>query len=178
MIDSAPRILVLTLGGTIDAQVYPLEEYAYPAQAIPACNNAAFSALQSLFPKIEYVQNQICEKDSKDLSEDDLRSLTDNIMKAKDFERIIVTMGTDRMRETALDIKSRMTAPPCPVIFTGAIWPLSNGEDISDGYENLTLAVNGKPNADDKIYIAMSGHFAPPEKLIKNFNAKRFDLSS
>jgi L-asparaginase/Glu-tRNA(Gln) amidotransferase subunit D len=168
------KILVLTLGGTIDALAYPSEDDAYPITARPSGTNAAFRAIQNLMESgARLEQILICEKDSKNLSADDINTLSQHIGNAHGFDRIVITMGTDKMREVALEIQGKIITPSCPVIFTGAIWPISNGKEITDAYDNLELALKAA-DLQNKIYIAMSGFCEPPETLIKDFSAKRF----
>lgn len=170
-------ILVLTLGGTIDAQPYPEDTALYPANAIPSGQNAAFEALKSMCDACtNLTQIKLCDKDSKDLNADDMNALCGYINSASGYERIIVTMGTDKMRDVALTIKSHIPRPPCPIIFTGAIWPISNGAEKTDAFENLELALCQKTVLENGTYIAMSGYRAPPEDLIKDFSKKRFVL--
>lgn len=178
MSDAQRDILVLTLGGTIDAQPYPEDTALYPANAIPSGQNAAFEALKSMCDAQHrnLTHIKLCDKDSKDLNADDINALCGYINNASGYERIIVTMGTDKMRETALTIKSHIPHPPCPIIFTGAIWPISNGAEKTDAFENLELALSQKNTLENGTYIAMSGYCAPPEDLIKDFSKKRFDL--
>lgn len=107
---------MITLGGTIDALPYPLEECSYPGMAIGAGDNAAFKALQSLCDQhTELTQIKLCNKDSKDLIDHDIQLLNGYINGASGYERIIVTMGTDKMRDTALAVQSaeRLALPCC-----------------------------------------------------------------
>ncbi len=174
------NFLVLSLGGTIDAKAYPEGEGDYPSDATPSNSNGGFIVLEELVNKrgnITLSQLRICNKDSKDITEDERGTLLDKIQSTA-AERIIVTMGTDTMTETAQWLKAHLTAPPCPVIFTGAIWPLANGAGKSDGYQNLESAAFENPDIKNGIYIAMSGLFEEPKNIYKDFEQKKFVLVS
>ena len=133
------RILVLTLGGTIDAKAITGE---YPKYTAQDDKNAAFQALlqirDSLNKGTTFDQSIIANKDSKNLDEKDFSRLENEIQHAHNYDRIIVTIGTDRLAPTAKEIQEKFESGnlelPCPVIFTGAMWPIANGPDKSDGF--------------------------------------------
>ena len=83
-------------------------------------------------------------------------------------------MGTDRMTETARELRMKVIeALSCPVVFTGSIWPLANG-DKSDAQDNLRLALFHQPESAPDVYIAMNGLFKPCTDIEKDFEQKKF----
>lgn len=168
--------LLITLGGTIDSAPYPEEDGQYPKNATPTGENRAYQALKDIFERkakgcvLEHIS--LADLDSKDIYEphqDHIFALVNNA----DYERIIITMGTDRMSETACDLLSRAPNLKCPVIFTGAIWPLANGEK-SDGWKNLEQAALDKSNLKPAVYIAMGNVFGYANNISKDFENKKF----
>lgn len=161
------KVLLLTTGGTIDSLPYP--EDNRPANATSSGKYYSLDYLRGVVPDLDW--KKICDKDSKHLDEADLSRLQDAIG-VSNYERIIVTVGTDRMTDIARAVKDRIT-PSCPVVFTGAIWPISNGA-ISDGPDNLRLAATGNPDIAAGVYIAMHGLFLPCDKIRKDLELQRF----
>ncbi len=177
---SAQRsLLLISTGGTIDSEPYPESEPDYPPLSTHkgACN--AFKALKTI-AEDEYHLDHIAlfAKDSKHLDSDDQSTILRQILHKTSYRRIVVTIGTDRMVQIASDlhtqIKSSAFKLPCPVIFTGAIWPLSNGAEKSDGFDNLELAALGRQNLSPDIYVAMHSIMATPDHIKKDVAAKAF----
>lgn len=170
-------MLVITTGGTIDSAAYP--DSGAPINIIPSLEYLAIRNLRELaadvVPPLDLDWIELSNKDSKDFNESDRDALCELILKnSEKYERIIVTIGTDRMADIATELKRKLPAQPaCPVVFTGAIWPLANG-DKSDGPANLRLALLKAPGAAADIYIAMHGYFEPCEKLRKDPVLKKF----
>jgi L-asparaginase/Glu-tRNA(Gln) amidotransferase subunit D len=171
------KVLVLTMGGTIDSSPYSEKEGEYPAHATPSGDSKAIGALSDIAarsPSPVYLDHiAICSKDSKSLDDKDRESLHCNVKdRAAHYDRIIVTMGTDRMTETARELRMKIVKTlSCPVVFTGSIWPLANG-DKSDAWDNLRLALFHQAAPD--VYIAMNGLFKPCTDIEKDFRQKRF----
>ncbi len=162
------------MGGTIDAALYPEEDHLYPAKATMTDHDHVGNMVEEICKGAYAVETiRICKKDSNDIDDTDRTNLVGAIRNADGFGRMIVTMGTDRMRETALDLISRNPALLCPVVFTGAIWPLANGEK-SDGRRNLEQAIFTNPDLKSGIYIAMGDVFAPASLVHKDFENKKF----
>ena len=175
------KILVLTMGGTIDAQAFPEGETPY--YSTPGDGHLAVRTLKELAQdhKIQaaFTCIEICNKDSKDLDDNDRKKLADAALEnAQGYERIVVTTGTDKMTDTAHDLKHKIAAfsLPCPLVFTGAMWPLANTE-LSDGRANLELAAFSNHNAKPDIYIAMHGLFVPCGQIRKDFEKRKFVLN-
>lgn len=172
-------ILVLTTGGTIDSAAYP--ESGPPEYTIPSEERLSIQVLHNIaedqVPPVELDWIELCNKDSKDFGEEDQTALYDAILhNGPHYERIIVTIGTDRMAEIAQSLKAKLQqAPACPIVFTGAIWPLAN-EDKSEGRDNLRLALLKAPTASPDVYLAIHGFFESCERLRKDFTLRKFVL--
>ncbi len=171
------KALILTMGGTIDAEPFALDEPP-PENSTPGDQHLAIRELRKIAEEnnIEIGFNcfQICNKDSKFLDLRDRMALERSLISnASNFGRVVVTVGTDCMTDLAQDTQMRIKQPPCPIVFTGAITPLANGE-ISDGYANLKLALAGNPDALPGVYIAMHDLFLPCTAIRKDFEKRLF----
>ena len=174
------KILLLTMGGTIDAEAYPVAEEDYPVNATPSGSNASFETLSDILKSCSWTLDQtaICDKDSKEYNETDRQTLLGAVLENNDsYDRIIITCGTDRMTETALWLRDQLIKSDfsCPVVFTGAIWPLANGPEKSDGYKNLErAALFAERTLHNDVYITVGNIFMFPENIIKDFEGKQF----
>lgn len=172
------KMLVLTMGGTIDAEPFALDEPP-PENSTPGDRHLAIQVLRKLAAEnavdIGFDCFQIANKDSKFIDARDRAFLERTILfNASNFDRVIITAGTDCMTDLAQDLQMRLHKNlPCPIVFTGAITPLANG-DISDGHANLLLALTGHPEAEPDVYIAMHGLFLPCTQIRKDFEKRVF----
>jgi L-asparaginase/Glu-tRNA(Gln) amidotransferase subunit D len=136
-------ILLITTGGTIDAQPY-LDPLSPPLNCEPLHRDRSIvpDAVKKLFP-LHLDSHFVCNLDSKQVENNHLNCIA-NIIKGHSHKNIIVTCGTDRMPEIARRIDSaigqELREQDRRVIFTGAMIPLSNGS-CSDGWNNLKTAL-------------------------------------
>jgi L-asparaginase len=171
------RILLITLGGTIDSDPYSEVPGEYPPNATPNGKQLARTVLRSMVgDRFDVEHIEICDLDSKDVKPEHIEKLWKILNEqAGDYDRVIVTCGTDRMVEYASNIAYCMLPnPPVPVVFTGSIWPLSNGNH-SDGYLNLAQAALAHMNAVPDVYIAMNRLFEHCIGVRKNVKEKVFE---
>ncbi|OIN85603.1 MAG: hypothetical protein AUJ12_08640 [Alphaproteobacteria bacterium CG1_02_46_17] len=176
------NVILITTGGTIDADPYPENPAAAPFNAIfSQTASAAAKELSEIISKEhpDIVCNHIAysAKDSKNITDEDIKKLAVLILQhfKETPDRILITCGTDRICEIAQKIKDYLPDLPCPVIFTGALIPLANGP-ISDGTNNLEQALFAKPDAKADIYIAIDGFFTDPRLIYKDFQQRKFVL--
>jgi L-asparaginase len=106
-------------GGTIDGFYNAINQTATPNlnSVIPEYLN------ESIHPYTEITYNQICMKDSKDITEDDRAKILKDI-EQNPASRIIITHGTDTMEVTAEYILNALELPQKTIILTGAMIPL------------------------------------------------------
>lgn len=169
------RLLILTTGGTIDSAPYP-DTGPAPEHSTPTEDHRAEQVLKDIVLGEATLESiRLTNKDSKLLVTQDFDALEHAVIANQDkFDRILVTIGTDRMTDAAQDLEARLIDPPdVPVVFTGAIWPLANAAK-TDGRDNLRLAAFGEPYALPGVYIAMHGLFLPCRDIRKDFELKRF----
>lgn len=176
-------LLLITTGGTIDSEPYPEDESKYPPLSThtEACH--AYQALENIIrhkggAQYRLHHTALFTKDSKHLDTDDQGAILRQLLRKSAHWRIVVTIGTDRMVEISRNLREQIKQSafklPCPIIFTGAIWPLSNGKSKSDGFENLELAALGHENLSPDIYVAMHSIMATPDHIKKDIATKTF----
>ena len=108
--------------------------------------------------------------DSVDMSDDDRETIALNCLKS-DFDKIIVTHGTDTMVETAKVIAEKVTNKT--IILTGAMIPYKFGS--SDGLFNLGAAIAFVQTLPHGVYIAMNGRYFNWDNCRKNKNIGEFE---
>ncbi len=181
------KILLLTMGGTIDAEAYPEDENLYPVDATPQGSNASYEVVKSFSSaerNIDVKHIKICDKDSKHYNDNDRNALLEAIISdGGHSDRVIVTTGTDRMVETAKWLKQEVQKHDiklkCPVVFSGAIWPLDNGPEKSDGFKNLKqAALFSTQSLFSDIYVTVGDIFMFADHVKKDFEAKKFTFTS
>lgn len=118
--------------------------------------------LEDVNPCFDFEIVPLLQKDSIELTEDDRNKIYE-ICISTDYNKIIITHGTDTMIETATrlaDIKDKT------IILTGAMRPerFTN----SDADFNFGVAVGAINTAPPGIYIAMNGIAYPYNKVKRN----------
>jgi L-asparaginase/Glu-tRNA(Gln) amidotransferase subunit D len=176
------KVLLISLGGTIDSEPYSTADGEYPPDATPMGRNWSREALTEIFARahagVQIDHVPICDLDSKQINDLDREKLLQTVLDVRDndYDRIIVTMGTDRMcvMAQALEAQLQALAPglQTPIVFTGAIWPLSNKDIVSDGIKNLESA-SGAP-AGPGVHICMGDIFSEAVHVYKDPAKKLF----
>ena len=178
------NILVITTGGTIDAQPYQ----ETPVDVSPLKNTMIPEALQILGLDEKCAVRPFCMKDSKYITHQDLQAIAQTIAnEAENYAGFIITHGTDTAPENGRTLKKMLdelhiTAKP--VALTGAMQPLLNGtqpsstaeipQATSDGWANLHFAVSQISSQDAGVYVAFQDQMMPVEGLRKDFESKQF----
>jgi L-asparaginase len=108
--------------------------------------------------------------DSVDMTDDDRETIALNCMKS-DFDKIIVTHGTDTMVETAKVIAEKVQNKT--IILTGAMIPYKFGS--SDGLFNLGAAIAFVQSLPHGVYIAMNGRYFNWDNCRKNKKIGEFE---
>ena len=159
---SQARIKILTTGGTID-KVYFDEKSTYEVGE-PQIGEV----LERSEVIIDYSVENLCHKDSLDLTDEDRRRIHDTIL--NDGHRLfIVTHGTDTMVQTAILLQG---IPDKVVVLTGASQPARFRG--SNAIFNIGSAVAAVQILSPGVYIAMNGRIFDADKVRKNPDTRRF----
>jgi L-asparaginase len=159
----ADRIRIITTGGTIDKVYFDaLSEYQVGEPAIAQILEEANVALQ-------YEVQQICRKDSLDLTDADRDAIYEAVTRSPE-RRILITHGTDTMIQTAQRLSSIQDAV---IVFTGSMAPAKLRN--SDAFFNAGCAIIAVQTLPPGTYIVMNGRIVDPSKAVKNRNKLRFE---
>lgn len=166
---SKKTIHFIITGGTIDSYYRGEEDTAKPRQhsVLPRF----FSEIVKL-NDIEVRTTEVCMKDSRALSIDDMGKVASMI--ESNPERIfIVTHGTYTMPDTGRFLQSKLNRKNATVVLTGAMIPLEGFSPTDAGF-NLGFAVAKALELPSGVYIAMNGSILDPSKTIKVLSEGRF----
>lgn len=159
------RVLVLTTGGTIDAEPYDQR----PVNVTPLAQSIIPEALDRLGVGQNCTVREVCRKDSKEVGEAELRDIL-AILRDAPERHILIVQGTDTMPHNARLFQTLLSAQDGlarhVVVFTGAMEPLSNGPH-SDGWENLRVAVEKGAHYAPGVHIVMHGRRLDPARAVK-----------
>lgn len=159
------KIRIVTTGGTIDKVYFDaLSTYQVGDPTI-------VQILEEANVDIPFELDQICKKDSLELTDEDRDKIVEAVEKSKET-RILITHGTDTMIETARRMRG---VAGKTIVFTGSMAParLRN----SDAFFNVGCAIVALQTLPSGIYIVMNGRIHNPERVSKNRSQLRFEES-
>lgn len=143
------KILFIQTGGTID-KAYP-ENQDNHGYAFEIDEPASRAILERALPKFEYEIKTLLRKDSLDITDDD-RTLLRQEIEAAQINKVIVTHGTDTLKQTAEFLRNLEGKT---IILTGAMQPERFRD--SDADFNLGMAVACVQTLPVAVYVALSG---------------------
>lgn len=162
------KILVITLGGTIEALYNPEEgtpEYVPVPQRVE--DTAIPEALRRLGLQDRCDVYPLAMQDSKQVTTDSLDHIMD-YMARSDYARVVIVQGTDTMPVHARYLKRRMAEwgahggmDEKTVLLTGAMNPLRDKHGQwrdpegprNDGWQNLRMAVADAAGTQPGVYV-------------------------
>lgn len=152
------KIHFILTGGTIDSYYSGSVDTVVPRE-------------HSIIPKyIKYLQlyeefefSEVCMKDSRDLTIQDLNKIGKTIENSK-HKKIIISHGTYTMPNTAKFLEKNLKNKDKTVIITGSMIPLE-GFSPSDASFNLGFSIAKLQELSNGIYICMNGRLFLPEEI-------------
>jgi len=145
-------------GGTIDSHYEGSVDTVVPRKKsiIPKY----IKSLQ-LYQEIEF--SEICMKDSRDLTKQDLQNICVAVEKSR-CKKIIITHGTYTMPDTAKFLQKNLKDKEKVIIITGAMIPLE-GFSPTDASFNLGFAIAKSQDLGNGIYVCMNGEMFLPDEI-------------
>ena len=158
MVDAftAPSVLVLTTGGTID------KAYFDALSAYQVGETQIGKLLETARVACPYEVRELMRKDSLELDDEDRVTIAAAVRDAE-ATHIVITHGTDTMTETARVLGD---AGGKTVVFVGALAPARFAE--SDAPFNLGMAFATAQVAPPGVYITMNGTVFPANSVVKD----------
>ena len=161
-----PCVHFILTGGTIDSYYDGIKD-----TVIPYIDSIIPQYIQSLKLYIDTEFEQICMKDSRDLTVDDMESIKQTIEKSP-HKYFVITHGTYTMPDTARYLKENLKKDGAVVILTGSMTPLSINN--SGAGFNLGFSIAQLFNLNSGIYVSMNGKIFDPAEVAKLISEGRF----
>ena len=157
------KLLIITTGGTID-KIYFDDKSDYQVGE-PQISQI----LHAMHVAFDFEVMALMRKDSLHINDGD-RSLIRAAIAASDTGHVLITHGTDTMKETATALKGFENKT---IVLTGALNPARFRD--SDAIFNIGCAVGAVQSLQPGVYIAMNGKVWDPDEVRKNVRANRFE---
>ena len=167
MRENKSKIHVIITGGTLDSFYDSTKDTVVPNKKSILPN--FFKSLK-LFDQIDFTE--VCMKDSRGLTEADIKKIINAVEKSP-HKKIIITHGTYTMPDTARYLKARLKRDDQTIILTGSMIPLQ-GFSPSDAPFNLGYSIAKIQEIPSGIYICMNGRTFSPDEVLKSIKAGKF----
>ncbi len=154
-------------GGTIDSYFDGKKDAVVPFEksVIP-------DYLDGLNLHFEFNFTEVCMKDSRDMTLEDMDKVAKVIENSKD-SLFIVTHGTYTMPDTARFLKMKLNRKDAVVLLTGALVPLEFGR-MSDSAFNLGFSIAKIFDLNEGVHVCMNGTIFSPDEIAKMVNKGQF----
>jgi L-asparaginase len=162
---NAPHLQIFSCGGTIDKLYFDAKsEYEVGDPQV-------LTIFQEANVTFRYSIQSLMQKDSLEMNDDDRQQVRQAVENCAS-KLILITHGTDMMPDTA---KALMGIPGKTIVLTGSMTPARFQR--SDAEFNIGCAVGAVMCSPPGVYIAMNGCVFPADKVRKNRDKSRFELS-
>ena len=128
--------------------------------------------VKSLKLYTETIFSEICMKDSRSLTKEDLKKILEAVEKS-DSDKIIITHGTYTMPDTARYLQANLKRKDQTIILTGSMIPLV-GFSPSDAPFNLGYSISKAKDLPEGVYVCMNGRDFSPQEILKTLSEGRF----
>ncbi|MBP9832551.1 MAG: asparaginase [Candidatus Pacebacteria bacterium] len=156
-------------GGTIDS-VYDGSKDT----VVPSGSSILPDVMKLIKSELPLEFTEICMKDSRNLTAEDLGAVLDAVQKSE-FSKIIITHGTYTMPDSARFLKAHLGGDiDKTIILTGSVIPIK-GFSPSDGTFNIGYAVGQIEHLTPGVYVAMNARIFSPEEVIKRMSTATFE---
>lgn len=160
-------INIILTGGTIDSIWNGQKDTATPSE---------HSSLPSYFQQLklykEIIFTEACMKDSRELTEEDVKHICATVENSI-CNKIIIAHGTYTMPDTARYLQKNLKRSDQTIILTGSMTPLK-GFEFSDAPFSLGYAIAQVQTLKNGVYLCMNGETFTPEEVAKNLTEGRF----
>lgn len=115
---------------------------------------------------------EVCMKDSRSLTEVDLRNILKTVEESP-ATKVIITHGTYTMSDTSIFLQKKLKRRDQTIVLTGAMTPLK-GFGHSDAAFNLGFAISKMQDLPPGVYLCMNGKVFKAEDATKNLADGKF----
>ncbi len=165
MVESIDKIQIFVTGGTFD------KEYNFITGQLYFKDTHLHQMFERGRSTLDVDIKTLMMLDSLQMTEAD-REIIIYSCKKSEFNKIVLTHGTDTMVETAATLAKHNIAKT--IIITGAMIPYAFGTS-SDGFFNLGAALAFVQTLPHGVYIAMNGRYYSWDQVKKNTKTGYFE---
>lgn len=167
------HIHIIKMGGTIE---FKDPGYETINQQMMKLDTSIDNYLKNMVkPHFTYSLETVCEKDSRDITPEDLEKLLKAIENTP-HANILITHGTFTMGKTAEYLEKNLESKNSnkKVVLTGSMVPIV-GFSVSDAAFNLGYSIASFEHLDAGVYISMNGGIFKSNEVEKNAELLRFE---
>lgn len=154
-------------GGTIDSYYEGTKD-----TVVPNKNSVIPEYIKGLRLHIDTEFTQVCMKDSRDISIEDMELVRKTVDESP-HKFFIITHGTYCMPDTARYLQAHLQKKDAVVLFTGSMIPIMNCAN-SDGCFNLGYSAAEIFHLQPGIHVCMNGQIFDPAEIAKLIGQGRF----
>ncbi len=164
------HVHILKMGGTIE---FKDPGYEIMNQQMMKLDTTIENYLKNMVkPHFTYSTESVCDKDSREITPEDLEVLAKAIENTV-HENILITHGTFTMKNTAKFLTERKLSNK-KIILTGSMIPIM-GFSVSDASFNLGFSIASFRNSQPGVFICMNGGIFDYNEINKNTELLRFE---
>ena len=157
------KIKIITTGGTIDKIYFDQKSEFQVGKPQIA------EVLREANVTLDFEVQPLLRKDSLDMTDEDRRLIYETI-KSDEYERFLITHGTDTMITTARELQKIDNKV---MVLTGSMQPAKIR--LTDAFFNIGYAIAAVQLLPSGVYIAMNGRIFNPDQARKNVEQNRFE---
>ena len=161
------KIEIIITGGTIDSFYDGIKD-----TVVPSKTSSIPDFIKSLKLEDEFSFKEVCMKDSRSLSSNDLDSIV-AFVENSEAQHVIITHGTYTMPDTARLLEAKLKRKDQIIILTGSMIPLV-GFSPSDAPFNLGFSIASLKTTTPGIYVCMNGQIFTATEVTKRISEGRF----
>lgn len=143
------NIHLIMTGGTIDST------WDGGQDAVIVSKQSNLPAFFKKFPVNDIILTEVCMKDSRALTPEDLSNLLKTV-ESSESKKIVVTHGLYTLPDTVKYLKKKMKRKDQVIVLTGSTTPLK-GFGMSDAGFNLGFAISKVQDLKPGIYTCLNG---------------------
>jgi L-asparaginase len=161
------KIHIIITGGTIDSHWEGRSDTVVPNE-----HSVIPDYLKSLKLYLDFEFTEVCMKDSRSLTQEDIKEILKTIEHSLE-KKFVITHGTYTMPDTARFIKANLSGKGKVIVLTGSMIPLK-GFDSSDAQFALGYAIAQAERLNPGVYLCMNGMSFEAEAAAKNIAEGKF----
>ena len=167
MVKKREPIHFVITGGTMDSSYDGTKDTVVPDKhsSIPS-----FIKSLKLYEKTKFTE--VCMKDSRELTQANLKTIAKTIQESP-CKKIIITQGTYTLPDIAKQLKANLKRSDQTIVFTSSTIPLT-GFSPSDAPFNLGYSIAKVQELKPGIYVCMNGRIFSPNEVVKLVYEGRF----